>query len=217
MGRTVLTRLCLHLLLLVQGGSAVYRGGVAGQGSGEGPGASSAQSFKVKIINHYAEEEVDVEVPEDRCGIAERSTEGWGRSSAPAHCSTRCCSACPHCSSHAAPCCRYILWAAEEQGYELPYACRLGCCTSCTVKVKEGEMFQPHSLGLSKSLRDQVGGQGTRAVRAMPGLQPDALRLCAAASARVCGGWPDDVFRPRSVGRSAQAAITLCLCCRAMH
>jgi len=51
---------------------------------------------------------------------------------------------------------RYVLWAAEEQGYELPYACRLGCCTACTVKVKEGEMYQPHSLGLSKSLRDQV-------------------------------------------------------------
>lgn len=51
---------------------------------------------------------------------------------------------------------RYILFAAEEEGLELPYACRLGCCTSCTVKVKEGEMYQPQSLGLSKSLREQV-------------------------------------------------------------
>ncbi|KAI3438375.1 hypothetical protein D9Q98_000807 [Chlorella vulgaris] len=97
------------------GGSAVYRGGVAGQRSGEGPGRADAQSFKVKIINHYAEQEVEVEVPEDR----------------------------------------YILFAAEEEGLELPYACRLGCCTSCTVKVKEGEMYQPQSLGLSKSLREQ--------------------------------------------------------------
>jgi len=57
-----------------------------------------------------------------------------------------------------APTCnRYILWAAEEEGYDLPYACRLGCCTACTVKVKEGEVYQPHSLGLSKNLRDQVG------------------------------------------------------------
>jgi ferredoxin len=51
---------------------------------------------------------------------------------------------------------RYILWAAEEQGYELPFACRLGCCTACTVKIKEGQMYQPQSLGLSKSLREQV-------------------------------------------------------------
>lgn len=54
--------------------------------------------------------------------------------------------------------------AAEDEGLELPYACRLGCCTSCTVKVKEGEMWQPHSLGLSKELRDQVrAGGGVRA------------------------------------------------------
>lgn len=50
----------------MQGGSAVYRGGVAGQGSGEGPGVQSAQVFKVRITNHYADEEVEVEVPEDR-------------------------------------------------------------------------------------------------------------------------------------------------------
>lgn len=50
---------------------------------------------------------------------------------------------------------RYVLFAAEEQGLDLPYACRLGCCTSCTVKVLEGQMFQPHSLGLSKALRDK--------------------------------------------------------------
>ncbi len=52
-----------------------------------------------------------------------------------------------------------MLFAAEEEGYELPYACRLGCCTSCTVKVVEGEMYQPHSLGLSKDLREKVGAR----------------------------------------------------------
>jgi ferredoxin len=57
-----------------QGGSAVYRGGVAGQRSGEGPGRADAQSFKVKIINHYAEQEVEVEVPEDRCGSGQQAT-----------------------------------------------------------------------------------------------------------------------------------------------
>ncbi|KAL4447976.1 hypothetical protein ABPG75_005195 [Micractinium tetrahymenae] len=97
------------------GGSAVYRGGTAGFLSGEGPGLPSATRHKVKIINHFAEEEFEVEVPEDR----------------------------------------YVLWAAEEEGYDLPYACRLGCCTACTVKVVQGEMYQPHSLGLSKNLRDQ--------------------------------------------------------------
>ena len=52
---------------------------------------------------------------------------------------------------------RYILWEAEDQGMELPYACRMGCCTACTVRIKEGEMFQPQSLGLSKELKEQVG------------------------------------------------------------
>ncbi|PRW57069.1 chloroplast precursor [Chlorella sorokiniana] len=97
------------------GGSAVYRGGVAGYLSGEGPGLETAQRHKVRITNNYTNEEFEVEVPEDR----------------------------------------YILWAAEDEGYELPYACRLGCCTACTVKVKEGEVYQPHSLGLSKNLRDE--------------------------------------------------------------
>lgn len=96
------------------GGSAVYRGQVAGYRSGEGPGLSEAPQHKVKIYNHYADQEVEVDVPEDR----------------------------------------YILWAAEDAGLELPYACRMGCCTACTVKVKQGDMYQPHSLGLSKNLRD---------------------------------------------------------------
>ena len=38
---------------------------------------------------------------------------------------------------------RYILWEAEEQGLLLPYACRMGCCTACAVRIKEGEMYQP--------------------------------------------------------------------------
>ena len=39
--------------------------------------------------------------------------------------------------------CRYILWEAEEQGLLLPYACRMGCCTACAVRIKAGEMYQP--------------------------------------------------------------------------
>jgi hypothetical protein len=55
----------------LQGGSAVYRGGVAGQGSGEGRGYEAAQVFKVKIINSHAGEEVEVDVPDDRCACAQ--------------------------------------------------------------------------------------------------------------------------------------------------
>ena len=42
--------------------------------------------------------------------------------------------------------CRYILWEAEEQGLLLPYACRMGCCTACAVRIKEGEMYQPQVM-----------------------------------------------------------------------
>ena len=38
---------------------------------------------------------------------------------------------------------RYILWEAEEQGLLLPWACRMGCCTACAVRVLEGSMHQP--------------------------------------------------------------------------
>lgn len=49
--------------------------------------------------------------------------------------------------------CRYILWEAEDEGLQLPYACRMGCCTACAVRIKEGEMYQPEALGISAELR----------------------------------------------------------------
>lgn len=58
------------------GGSAVYRGGVAGYLSGEGPGAQTAQLHKVTITNNFNSETFEVEVPEDRCG---RGGQGAGR------------------------------------------------------------------------------------------------------------------------------------------
>ncbi len=40
---------------------------------------------------------------------------------------------------------RYILWEAEERGLLLPYACRMGCCTACAVRVLDGELYQPQA------------------------------------------------------------------------
>lgn len=97
------------------GGRAVHFGGEAGQFSGEGRGKSDAPRHKVKIFNKFLDQEVDVEVPEDR----------------------------------------YILWEAEDQGLILPYACRMGCCTACAVKVKEGDMYQPQGLGVSNPLKQK--------------------------------------------------------------
>lgn len=50
---------------------------------------------------------------------------------------------------------RYVLWEAEDHGLKLPYACRMGCCTSCAVRVVSGEMYQPQALGISKRLKEQ--------------------------------------------------------------
>jgi ferredoxin len=50
---------------------------------------------------------------------------------------------------------RYILFEAEQQGWVLPNACRMGGCTKCAVKMSKGSVEQPESLGLSKELRDQ--------------------------------------------------------------
>ena len=37
-----------------------------GVGTGEGPSKGDCPSYKVKIYNHYSDETVEVEVPEDR-------------------------------------------------------------------------------------------------------------------------------------------------------
>lgn len=50
---------------------------------------------------------------------------------------------------------RYILHSAENQGVELPFACRNGACTSCAVRVVSGELDQPEAVGLSPHLRDR--------------------------------------------------------------
>jgi ferredoxin len=94
-------------------GRKVADGSSFGVGTGEGPSKGDCASYKVKIYNHFADETVELEVPEDR----------------------------------------YIMWEAEDQGYDLPYACRMGCCTACAVKVKEGSVYQPQALGVSEELK----------------------------------------------------------------
>lgn len=44
----------------------MYRGGVAGHLSGEGPGLETAQRHTVTITNNFTGETLTVEVPEDR-------------------------------------------------------------------------------------------------------------------------------------------------------
>tara|TARA_B110000977_G_scaffold69104_1_gene93829 strand:+ start:2613 stop:3311 length:699 start_codon:yes stop_codon:yes gene_type:complete len=50
---------------------------------------------------------------------------------------------------------RYVLFEAEQDGWELPNACRMGCCTKCAVRVTKGVLSQPEALGLSKKYRDE--------------------------------------------------------------
>jgi len=50
---------------------------------------------------------------------------------------------------------RAVLFEAESQGYELPMACRMGCCTQCAVKVISGELDQPQALGVSAKLKEE--------------------------------------------------------------
>ncbi|RLN15887.1 ferredoxin-1 [Panicum miliaceum] len=76
---------------------------------------------------------------------------------------------------------QYILHTAEAQDIRLPFACRhdgrshlslpcsthlgtnealiiigeAGCCTSCAVRIKSGQIRQPEALGISAELKDQ--------------------------------------------------------------
>uniref|UniRef100_A0A1D1Z3M5 Ferredoxin-2 n=1 Tax=Anthurium amnicola TaxID=1678845 RepID=A0A1D1Z3M5_9ARAE len=50
---------------------------------------------------------------------------------------------------------QYILHTAESQSITLPFACRHGCCTSCAVRVRSGQIRQPEALGISAELKSQ--------------------------------------------------------------
>lgn len=49
---------------------------------------------------------------------------------------------------------RYVWHSLEDAGAELPSSCRNGCCTTCAVKMRSGEVKQDEALGLLKELRD---------------------------------------------------------------
>ncbi|KAM7525408.1 hypothetical protein LguiA_015310 [Lonicera macranthoides] len=51
---------------------------------------------------------------------------------------------------------QYILHTAEDQNISLPFACRHGCCTSCAVRIKSGEIRQPEALGISAELKSKA-------------------------------------------------------------
>lgn len=50
---------------------------------------------------------------------------------------------------------RYILHSAETQGYQLPFSCRNGACTTCAVRILSGKIEQPEAVGLSPELREK--------------------------------------------------------------
>ncbi len=53
---------------------------------------------------------------------------------------------------------QYILEAAENQGIELPFSCRVGNCSSCIGIVQEGTVFQENinSLDLAHIKSDFI-------------------------------------------------------------
>lgn len=59
---------------------------------------------------------------------------------------------------HDVPDGEYILRSFERQGDPLPFSCRNGCCTTCAVRILDGEMDQREALGLSRELRSRGYG-----------------------------------------------------------
>ncbi len=48
---------------------------------------------------------------------------------------------------------QYILQTAEHQEVEPPFSCRNGACTTCAVRIVEGQVYQPEAMGLSPELQ----------------------------------------------------------------
>jgi len=52
----------------------------------------------------------------------------------------------------------YVLFSFEEQGFDLPFSCRQGACTTCAFKVLEGKVHQPEAMGVGRELREEGYG-----------------------------------------------------------
>ncbi|NJK59342.1 MAG: 2Fe-2S iron-sulfur cluster binding domain-containing protein [Oscillatoriales cyanobacterium SM2_1_8] len=50
---------------------------------------------------------------------------------------------------------RPLLEYFEEQGIELPFACRQGACTTCAVRVLAGDLAQREAMGLAPALQQE--------------------------------------------------------------
>lgn len=48
-----------------------------------------------------------------------------------------------------------VLDAAEAAGYELPYSCREGQCTSCVGRIDAGDLDQSNGLALDPMQKDE--------------------------------------------------------------
>ncbi|BAW95901.1 ferredoxin [2Fe-2S] II [[Synechococcus] sp. NIES-970] len=49
----------------------------------------------------------------------------------------------------------YILRSIEKQGFQIPFSCRNGACTTCAVRVLSGDLEQKYAMGLSPDLQRQ--------------------------------------------------------------
>ena len=52
----------------------------------------------------------------------------------------------------------YIMRCFESNGEKLPFSCRNGCCTTCAVRILNGDMDQTAGIGLSQEMRSQGYG-----------------------------------------------------------
>ena len=50
---------------------------------------------------------------------------------------------------------QYILQTAEHQNVNPPFSCRNGACTTCAVRILEGDIYQPEAMGLSPDLQQK--------------------------------------------------------------
>ena len=51
-----------------------------------------------------------------------------------------------------------ILQYFESHGEKLPFSCRNGCCTTCSVRITSGTFNQTEGIGLSKQMQDNGYG-----------------------------------------------------------